>query len=219
MGETRVRLLDTAEAEARGLHRSWWPLLDAEERTRAARLMDREARLRFVLSHGLLRTTLSEQAAVAPDAWRFGREAQGRPVIAAPAGSGLSFSLSRCPGLAAVMVSRLPGCGIDVDRVGRVQDPLVVARAWFHPPRRRGGGGARGPERDLLFTRLWTLREACAKALGCGLDHLPPDLKIELDGGARVCRGGEPSGWRVEQSHPSREHVLAVVERGSVQGW
>ena len=146
MGETRVRLLDTAEAEARGLHRSWWPLLDAEERTRAARLMDREARLRFVLSHGLLRTTLSEQAAVAPDAWRFGREAQGRPVIAAPAGSGLSFSLSRCPGLAAVMVSRLPGCGIDVDRVGRVQDPLVVARAWFHPEERappRGGGGAR----------------------------------------------------------------------------
>jgi 4'-phosphopantetheinyl transferase len=209
----RIWLLDTEDAATRELIQDWWALLDEGERARAARLLDAEARARFVLSHGLLRQALSRCAPVAPAAWRLRYDTRGRPWIHHPPDTGLFFSLSRCPGQAAVLVGSEPRCGVDVERLGRVREPLAVARTWFHPEECAALAAVEGPALDSLFTRQWAAREACAKALGGGIDVLPRDLWVEQieDGGALVHAHGEAAGWRIALRRPTAEHVLAVV--------
>lgn len=190
-------------------------LLCPEERARADRLRHAAERARFVAAHALLRRALSRRAGRPPEAWRFARDARGRPWVV---GEGPCFSLSHCPGLVAALVADAPEVGVDVERVGRVQDPLAVAAGYF-PPEERAALAAADPDaRDRLFSRLWCLREAWAKAVGGGLDlpvaaavfalppagptlALPPDL-------------GRAADWTLRLLDPSPSHVLGLALGG-----
>ncbi len=211
-----IWLLDLAWAREQGLHHDWWRLLDAEERARAERLRDQAARERFVLSHGLLRLALSRWAPVPPKIWRFRPDEYGRPVIATPKDMGIIFSLSRSPGLAAVLVDDQPRGGLDVERIGRVKDPLMVARGWFNLEDLARLEALEGRERDLCFTRLWALKEATVKALHQGMAMPLKDVWIDLDDPSRPVvhnapRIASPTTWHAELHHPTADHVLAVT--------
>ena len=62
--------------------REW---LQPEERERADKYKDMEARAAFLVGRGMARTMLSEATGVPPADWRFVEGAHGRPEIASPA--------------------------------------------------------------------------------------------------------------------------------------
>ncbi len=209
-------LLWTEPARAAGLHQAWRGLLDVDDQARAARLRPPHARERWVLAHGLLRQVLSRYAPVEPTAWRFDRDDHGRPWIASPDSPGLFFSLSACPGLAAVLVSDQPRCGIDVERVGRARAPLTTARGAFTPSEQAELAATAPTRRDLVFARHWTLKEAWAKAMGRGLD-LPVErvgFSVAQDGAVTMALPpdlGEASAWSLTLTQPGPDHVLAAA--------
>ncbi|WP_159026469.1 4'-phosphopantetheinyl transferase family protein [Streptomyces vietnamensis] len=140
-------------------------------------LRDDRLRRRFLASRLLLRTTLGALADRDPDGIVLARTALGRPY--APDLPELDFSLSHTGSLLAVAVVRGGRVGVDAERPGR---PMSVLEHRMCTPHERAGldaRGLRGTARDAELLRLWTLKEAYAKALGTGLRHPPRTFGLD----------------------------------------
>lgn len=78
----------------------------------------------------------------------------------------VKYNISHADGISACIVSEYE-CGIDCEKV-REYRPQVMKRA-FSENERNMILSAPENQRDLLFFRLWTLKEAYIKAIGMGL--------------------------------------------------
>lgn len=132
----------------------------------------------FLLSRALLAHMLAATPGLEKSAWRFGRAPSGRLLLAAPAG--WHISLSHADGLVAALVARTP-CGVDIERPrpARVQG---VATRYFAPSEQSWLAGLPPAAAQRDFFRLWTLKEAAAKARGEGIAHNLPRLVFDLSG-------------------------------------
>src|SRR5262245_14575993 len=177
---------------------SRWSRPDDAGSGRAAPAIQR----RRELGRAVLRKLLVEVAHVAPLHCRFGVEPEGRPCIrAANSRRPTWISLSHSRGWLAGALSTNAAIGIDLEYHKPDRDFAALASAAFGPQERRlvEGGGA------TEFYRIWTLREAMAKALGIGLglvtdgrDHVTPNAV-------------EARNWYFDHSEPVPGFSLAVV--------
>lgn len=78
----------------------------------------------------------------------------------------LHFNLSHCSGLAACLLSPSE-CGVDVERRRPLRNK--VAKRVFSSDEQKALAESEDP--DMLFTRLWTLKEAYVKAIGVGISY------------------------------------------------
>ncbi|MCM1528827.1 MAG: 4'-phosphopantetheinyl transferase superfamily protein [Alistipes sp.] len=104
--------------------------------------------------------------------------AHGKPYL--PAHPELSFNISHAEGIAACIVSDRE-CGIDCEPV-RQYRPNVMRRA-FSEGEIALIENSDEEERDLLFFRLWTLKEAYIKAIGTGLSFPMKEAEFSFCGG------------------------------------
>lgn len=149
--------------------------LDTADQQESSRYRD-PARLRsFALSRQLLRHTLSTLLPTNKTAIRLARVDSGRLQLVSP--DHLHISLSHAAGLVAVMMAPAP-CGVDIERPRAVNADRIASRYfsatecdWLqqHPA-----------TRETDFFRLWTLKEACVKALGVGLAHHLDTLVFDI---------------------------------------
>ncbi len=161
-----LRWLAPAPADERAL----LSLLDAGERSRAARFHHDADRLAYAAAHGLLRRLLSDLAGRAPQAWRFVRTPTGKPCLDRTGGApDLRFSLSHARGMVACAAAEDIELGVDVEPLAPVSDALILARAAFSAREAVGLQALTEPARSYAFTHLWTLKEAAHKAGGVGL--------------------------------------------------
>ena len=89
------------------------------------------------------------------------------------------FNISHADGIAAAVVSENE-CGIDCERV-RAYDPRVMKRVCTEAEQ-AAISSAPEDERDPLFFRLWTLKEAYVKALGKGLSFPMREAAFMFEG-------------------------------------
>lgn len=101
----------------------------------------------------------------------------GKPSLAGH--PGIHFNLSHTDGMASCIVSDRE-CGIDCENV-REYRPKVMRRA-FSEREREMVESAADSERDLLFFRLWTLKEAYVKALGSGISYPMNKAEFRFEG-------------------------------------
>ena len=101
----------------------------------------------------------------------------GKPSLAEH--PGLHYNISHADCIAAVIVSEYE-CGIDCERV-RPYRPSVFRRCYSEAER-KAVETAPENERDLLFFKLWTLKEAYVKASGKGLSFPLRNAEFSLDG-------------------------------------
>lgn len=167
---------------ARGLSRRW---LSFAERDRAARFVAPQAGDRYRAAHLLLRRVLARYTGQAEPAIRFARDYAGKPRLAAGADS-ISFSLSHSRDFVAVAVAEGCEVGVDVEGMEALTDPA--------PDGLHGLGSAFDEEdraallalpplrRRSELIRIWTLKEAVAKATGRGLSLPLRAAKFPLRG-------------------------------------
>lgn len=91
----------------------------------------------------------------------------------------IKYNLSHANGIAVCLVSDTE-CGIDCEGV-RPYRPNVVKRA-FSENEKMLIENASENERDLLFFRLWTLKEAYVKAIGIGISYPMNTVEFSFDG-------------------------------------
>jgi 4'-phosphopantetheinyl transferase len=143
-------------------------------------------RRRSLLARAMLRRMLVHVTGVPALGWVFDAEPSGRPIARNASSDRVpSVSLSHSGGWVAVAVSDVGAVGIDIE---------------VHRPRRnfnRIAATAFGPEEQCLvaadgapgFYRIWTLKEAMAKASGAGL----AEVADRID---RAAGGPREGAWR-----------------------
>ncbi len=162
-----------------------------------------------VLARALARSLACRTTGEGP--WRIQADRQGKPHFINMRGErGPALSITHTGRLAAAAVCAGGDLGIDLER-HRFRDHSALAAQAFGPNEQAAvarGGGAE-------FYRIWTLREAFAKATGQGLpqvmdgadrfdaDRLGTVWAAEIDG----------ARWRFASSLFSPEHCLGVALR------
>jgi 4'-phosphopantetheinyl transferase len=193
--------VDLSRASDEGL----WELLCAQERARAAQIVDARRQALWARSRGVLRLLLARYLDAEPRALRFAYGAHGKPALRPPAragegeeeeeeepgtgaqaradgpGTDLRFNLSHSGTLALVAVSVGREVGVDVERARE--------------------------RHTAAFLRAWTLREATAKCLGAGLGAATGEGEGEGEGAP-----GEL--WTAELDVGPRAAAAVAVEGG-----
>jgi phosphopantetheinyl transferase len=199
----RGALVREGSAAARDAMRRWSLSCDASYSSRE----------RSLLARALLRRLLAESTGM-PFGWTFDVETSGRPIACHESGScPPAIAISHSGGWVACAVARGGQIGIDIeiDRPGR--DIMGIAGLAF------GDGERRDVERvgAAAFYRIWTAREALAKARGRGLAEAADGIdRVEgspADGVQLRRIGGEV--WWLAHAMPVERLALALAFRCS----
>ena len=146
--------------------------LDLSERRRAATIVDRRVRDRFRLAHQLLRCSIAAYLNCRESEVPIIRDPMGKPKLAFP-GTRLRFNLSHSCNLIAVALANDREVGIDVESTRSLSDPCAASlfglAAAFDDTEAAALRGLPLRRMGSEVIRLWTLKEAFAKATGKGL--------------------------------------------------
>ena len=210
-----------------------WAVLDPDERARSRTYAFEADQHRFIATRAMVRRMLSRYVDVAPAAWIFGREPDGRPFVSAPdPDAALSFSVSHSGDTIGIAVARHREIGLDVERLSKDRDIEHIARRFFAPAEKdwldqrplSPVHGLTADESTHCFV-IWALKEAYAKARGLGL-RMPLDryaILPDAGGGARLQCGADidpqPELWQFEHAITERAHVVAVASRQPRAVW
>jgi 4'-phosphopantetheinyl transferase len=180
--------------------------LSREERRRAARFRSARERRRFIAARARLRAELAARLGTTPEAVAIGCGKNGKPALAEPfAASGWCFNVSHSGELALYAFARACELGVDVEAVREVAESAAIAQQVFSPPENARFLSAPAQDRPLEFLRLWTRKEAYAKALGEGI--AAPLEAIDVT--------ATPAGWRLESFSPRSGYIAALAARST----
>lgn len=155
--------------------------LPEDERARAGRFRVAGARGRFVLGRTLLRRTLGGLLGVPGAGLALAVDERGKPRLAEPhARCGLHFNLSHSGRVVALAVAAVP-VGVDVEALREVANVERLARRFFSPAEATAVLAAADGERDRLFLRIWTRKEAYLKATGLGIGMALREVETDPD--------------------------------------
>jgi 4'-phosphopantetheinyl transferase len=200
------------------------PLLSAEEKARAARILSEEAGRRFIVSHGATRVILSRYLDEGPEQIGFAAGEEGKPYLLAPAGTpAVHFSLSHSGELALCAVAQGREVGVDVERVHPVSAWRQIATRYFSERENQALGAWPDGQTVRAFFQVWTRKEAYTKALGRGVSRHWTQFTVSLETGAAEVVRGAPSDVGVQGPftlcplEPGSGYVAAVAAQGT--GW
>jgi 4'-phosphopantetheinyl transferase len=211
---------DLAPALAGVLAAHW---LDEQERETAGRFLFERDRRQYLVAHTLVRRALALEAGLAESELAIWRSQRGRPFLRPlpgglpRGGSHLDFNLSHAGGYNLLGIVRRHRIGVDVERLDRDAQAIETITGTFAPEEQEWVARA-GAQRDRhrRALRLWTLKEAYAKARGLGLG-LPFDefaFTLAEDRGVTAFRppADDRSGrWRFVELEPVPEVLAAVA--------
>jgi phosphopantetheine--protein transferase-like protein len=156
-------------------------VLPREEWAHALSFRRHPDRDRFLAGRTLLRYALTQttEYRITPSSWRYQQGMHGKPSIG-PNLPAVEFNLSHSHTCVAVGVSKSHPVGVDIEIIapgdhGEIAADVLTERELkilesFDPP-----------QRSREFIRLWTVKEACSKALGLGASIDFRELEIERD--------------------------------------
>ncbi|PTL76931.1 4'-phosphopantetheinyl transferase superfamily protein [Vitiosangium sp. GDMCC 1.1324] len=194
-------------------------MLSAEEQDRHSRFRFEKHRQQFLVSHALVRVTLSRYAPVQPQDWRFSTNAYGRPEIAGGELPRVRFNLSHTDGMAVCAVALDTDVGADVEHAGRPGQTVELAESFFAASEVVALRSLPAERQRERFFDYWTLKESYIKARGAGLSlpldqfafHLEPGKPPRISFDPRLM--DEPDSWQFVQVRLSAEHPAAVAVR------
>ena len=189
-------------------------LSDTERRTAAAFRVPGKSQ-RYVLGRELLRSILGMALETEPADVHIELGHNKRPQLTAPLadearqrfGLPLDFNLSSTPGRLALGLVLGGRIGVDVEAPRPLDDLHEVARTVLAPEELSWMDAQQNPRE--AFYRLWTLKEAAAKAHGEGLGLPFRDLRLRPDE-----RGGLLANFDVLESDAERWSVLGLDASG-----
>ena len=110
------------------------------------------------------------------------RSEKGKPYID---GSDIFFSISHCDGLAVCVLSDKP-VGVDCESVRKVS--TAVMKRCFGSIESDYVNNSE--DRNIAFTRIWTLKESYVKMTGDGVSSSLTDKCFDIDGGRALFESG-----------------------------
>jgi 4'-phosphopantetheinyl transferase len=176
-------------------------------------LATREPRVRARLlgARLMVRHVVAAVTGVEPGRVEVGRDGHGRPTLRRPAG--LDVNISHTGGVLVVGVARGRRIGVDVEAAERPMSAPGFAERFCHPAELAELRGLEPSERNLRTLQLWTLKEACTKALGVGLAHDFTDLRLRSEPPYGVWRldSAAAEDWQLSCDLVAGAHLIAAA--------
>jgi 4'-phosphopantetheinyl transferase len=154
-------------------------MLDATERSRAARFRFARDADTYIAAHALWRSALCLALDTQHPPLRF-TEA-GQPVLP---GTGLATSLSHTGHFIAIAIARAATVGVDIEQVPPRMKLQALAPSFCTPREHTSVMALAAAEREDALLALWTRKEALLKAYGTGLRMDP--ATVSADGGVDI---------------------------------
>ena len=139
--------------------------LSQEELTRAQAVKHKQQH--FLATRALVRKVLAHYTGIPSASLEFARREQGKPYLA-NAPSPIYFNLSHSGNFAVLAVTTLGEIGVDIETI-RPRNFLAIAERYYHADELKQLLATPEAEREPLFFKLWTLKEAFFKATGGGI--------------------------------------------------
>jgi 4'-phosphopantetheinyl transferase len=190
-------------------------LLSLSERERAAAFLLPLPRRQVIVARAALRLVLGRALGVPPAAVRFTLNAHGKPALD-PAGA-LRFNVSHSGDLALIAVASGFDVGVDVEAHRRTDDLAPLAASILGPEDLARWRAAAAVEGAAAFYRIWTCKEAVAKAIGRGLALDFRALRISLAPGRAAAVAalepawGAPGAWSLRELETQGGYCAAVA--------
>lgn len=152
----------------------FYPVLSEDEKQRSERFVHFMHRKRFIASQGFMRHVLGRYLALPPEAIRYTRKHNGKPILdprvhATP----LHFNLSHSSHFAMLAVSRNLEVGMDVEYMDRKNQWQKLILRFFTESEQQAIFQLPPAQQQQAFFQVWTRKEAHMKVTGQGL-HLAP---------------------------------------------
>lgn len=217
--EVHVWITEPEQIEEPRLLEAYLGVLNPEEREKQRKFYFERHRRQYLVSHALVRLTLSRYAAVRPEQWSFRTNSYGRPEVLWEGGPRLHFNLSHTEGMAVVAVALDAEVGVDVEDSHRPGETVGIADHYFAPAEVATLRALPVERQQERFFEYWTLKEAYIKARGMGLSLPLEQFAFELRTGQlpRISFDprlrDEPEGWQFMQLRPSARHMAALAIR------
>lgn len=196
------------------------PLLSADERQRAERLLVDRPRRVFAAARTALRILLARELRTTPGALRFIEGPHGKPALAPDAG--LGFNQSHSGTTVVIALARNTDIGVDVEELRTGVRTGNLARRFFDPDESRVVEELpEGSARNRAFFHFWTAKEAVLKATGSGLSVPVRTVVIspDPDDAPRVVRLGddrfEAGAWSLWRFEAPGEFLATVAARSA----
>lgn len=193
-------------------------LLSNREKARADRFAYARHRRRYTVAQAHLRRALGELRGIHPARVRFRYGEHGKPFLT----GGPVFNQSHSSERVMIGVAAEGRLGIDLEKIRTVRLMAEIAAKNFAPD--EAALFQRTPDRDRqrVFFRIWTCKEAFLKALGVGLTEPLRSFSVDPSPGRRsaLVRAGEhgeaPADWHVGNIPCSggAEAAIAIDRRG-----
>jgi 4'-phosphopantetheinyl transferase len=196
--------------------------LSEDERARAERFRFNKDRARFVASRGLLRELLGWLLRVESNRLAFSYAARGKPALAEPAsGQSLCFNLAHAGSLAVYAVAREHEVGVDLEHFRTIEGAESFAERYFSQRELADWRSVPHSQRMEAFFNCWTRKEACLKAIGCGIGDSLSRIEVSLIPGqptrflGMIGDSQAPAHWLLQPLTPAPAYVGALAaERG-----
>ena len=159
--------------------------LAGAELERAARFVFDRDRRRFLAARRFMRQVLADRLGCAAGELRLVAGEHGKPALADHAD--LYFNLAHSEATALLVLAPC-AVGIDVELLRPIADAELLAERNYTARERRWIGAADGAERSRRFLHCWTRKEACLKAVGCGLAVEPASFDVLAGSGSAPIR-------------------------------
>ena len=211
---------------------AWSGWLSAAEQRRLEAFVNARDRLRFAVSHSLMRAILGRYLGLDPADVNLCDEALGKPYAFDRGGvrSTWNFNLSHGEDRALLAIAQGRLVGVDIEREREEVDLAAIARQFFSPAEREEFDSKPRDRRRAWFYRQWVAKEAVLKAHGGGLSVAPESFDVVFDepGIATVVSpraepGGEwivrtvdvGAGWHAAVASSGRDWQLQVIMPGA----
>lgn len=160
-------------------HEMW---LSRDETARAARFIFEDDRRRYRAAHCALREILAQRLARHATSVVFHAGRHGKPSIAQAENTleSCRFNLSHSGDVALLGIVDYVEIGVDIEKLREFDDIWQLAEQNFTSREYWELSDTPAHERSRAFLRGWTRKEACLKALGCGLMVPPRSFHVGL---------------------------------------
>ncbi len=190
--------------------------LSTDEKQRYQRFFYKEDKQSYLISHVLLRNTLSKYVDVPASQWLFICNQHGKPEVKKlrelPE---IEFNITHTKGLCACVVGMDAEVGVDAENINRQCNYKKLAQRMFSADENALLDSSDEP--SVQFYKYWTLREAYVKALGTGLSGSSKDFYFTMSEDDECISIHHKDKSEVDTDcqfglyMPTAEHVMAVA--------
>lgn len=194
-------------------------LLSEDEKVRAAKFYFAGSRRQFILVRGALRNLLGAYLGMDPEQVEFAYEQHGKPMLK----DGISpqpirFNVSHAEDWGVTALCLEQRVGVDIEYIRAMPDMNDLARRFFTANESTLLESFEGEEKNQIFYKLWTCKEAYLKASGEGL-FLPLDqVEIHFEAEGRVQlrskHGTKMTEWALHLFNPQSDYQVATCVEG-----